>query len=240
MYRNFIFDLYGTLLDIRTDEQSPAAWRAFADWMADHDMPLSASVLHRMYNRRVRLLEQAASPFAYPEIDLLPVFADLCRHARPDASDEMIWQAGEAFRRCSTRMLAPYAGSVEVLNTLRRAGKNVYLLSNAQRVFTWRELVETGLLPCFDDVFISSDALCRKPDPAFFRLLLDKHHLDPCECVMIGNDSTSDIAGAAALGMDAVYLRTAISPANDPTPDCRFVFEDGDIRHVLSLLAPAR
>lgn len=237
MYQNYIFDLYGTLLDIRTDEQSPATWRAFAAWMTDRGLPASPGVLHRMYNRRVRRLEQAESTFACPEIDLLPVFGELCRHLQPDAADDVIWQAGEAFRRCSTRMLAPYAETFEVLHALRRAGKGVYLLTNAQRVFTWRELTETGLLPCFDDVLISSDAGCKKPDPAFFRLLMDKHRLDPRTCVMVGNDSTSDIAGAAAVGMDAVYLRTAISPTDDPTPSCRFVFEDGDVRHVLELLA---
>jgi putative hydrolase of the HAD superfamily len=53
---------------------------------------------------------------------------------------------------------------------------------------------------------------------------------------MIGNDSTTDIAGATALGMDGFYVRTEISPENDPTPDCRFVFEDGDIGHVLELI----
>lgn len=42
---------------------------------------------------------------------------------------------------------------------------------------------------------------------------------------MIGNDSTSDIAGAKAVGMDALYVRTAISPENDPVPDCKYVLK---------------
>ena len=29
-YRNYIFDLYGTLVDIHTDEEDPAAWAALA------------------------------------------------------------------------------------------------------------------------------------------------------------------------------------------------------------------
>lgn len=41
--------------------------------------------------------------------------------------------------------------------------------------------------------------------------------------------------GAKAVGMDALYVRTAISPENDPVPDCKYVFEDGDIGHVLDI-----
>ena len=29
-YQNYLFDLYGTLVDIHTDEDSPAAWEALA------------------------------------------------------------------------------------------------------------------------------------------------------------------------------------------------------------------
>lgn len=31
MYRNYIFDLYGTLVDIHTDEEKEALWEEMAD-----------------------------------------------------------------------------------------------------------------------------------------------------------------------------------------------------------------
>lgn len=240
MYRNFIFDLYGTLLDIRTDERSNATWAAFAAWMAEHGMHTTPRSLRQRFQCGVKKLEQTPSVHDCPEVDLAPLFADLCRRLRPDAPDALCREAAWAFRRCSTRMLAPYPNTIAVLVGLKQAGKRVYLLSNAQRLFTWPELESTGLLPWFDDVFISSDLGCKKPDPAFFHALLDKHGLDVRESIMIGNDSTSDIAGAARVGLDALYVRTAISPRNDPAPNCRFVFEDGDIGHVLELIGGRR
>ena len=33
MYTNYIFDLYGTLIDIRTDEWSDKVWDEFAKWL---------------------------------------------------------------------------------------------------------------------------------------------------------------------------------------------------------------
>ena len=235
MYQHFIFDLYGTLLDIRTDEESEETWESFAWWLRDHGMGCDARMLRRRYAEKVAVLAHRPSAYACPDLDLLPVFSSLCGELKK-GGEAMAWQSGEAFRRCSTRMLQLYPGTMQVLGALKNAGKKVYLLSNAQRVFTWRELEGTGLLRFFDDIFISSDAACKKPDPAFFHLLLDKHGLSPADCVMIGNDSATDIAGAAAVGMDAMYLRTAISPEGDPVPDCRYVHLDGDIRHVLELI----
>ena len=133
-------------------------------------------------------------------------------------------------------MIKLYPNTLKVLKALKDAGKKVYLLSNAQRVFTWQELTGTGIVDYFDDIFISSDEGCKKPDVAFYKKLIDKHGLNITESVMIGNDSTTDISGASKLGMDAFYVRTAISPENDPTPDCKYVFEDGDIGHVVELI----
>ena len=34
MYKNYFFDLYGTLVDIRTDEQEPSLWRDLAEFIS--------------------------------------------------------------------------------------------------------------------------------------------------------------------------------------------------------------
>ena len=88
----------------------------------------------------------------------------------------------------------------------------------------------------FDDLFISSDKGCKKPAIEFYQMLIDKHNLDIKESIMIGNDSTTDIKGATALGMDALYIKTEISPKDDPIPDCKYAFPDGDIGHVLDII----
>ena len=237
MYKNFIFDLYGTLIDIHTDEEGEQTWDGFADWLTAHGMPYSGSEAREIYKAEEAALRAKPSPYRYAEIDILPVFALICRRRRPEISDDEIWQAGECFRRISTKKIRLYDNSRKVLDGLRAAGKKIYLLSNAQRVFTWQELERTGITDCFDDIFISSDEGCQKPDAAFFKKRIDKHGLDVKDCVMIGNDGSADIAGANAVGMDALYVRTGISPQGDSIPECKYVFEDGDIGHVLELIA---
>ena len=236
MYKNYIFDLYGTLIDIRTDEWSDEIWDEYAAYLTGIGIPYTGSEVHKMYDNAVAELVGKPSPYDVPEIDIIPVFDKICRRHRPDISAEEVWDATVQFRITTTKMLKLYKNSRKVLDGLRAAGKKVYLLSNAQRAFTWQELEKTGIVECFDDIMISSDAGCKKPDAAFYRMLMDKHGLDVKECVMIGNDSTSDIAGAGAVGMDAFYVRTEISPGDDPVPACEYIYEDGDIGHVLELI----
>ena len=235
MYKNYIFDLYGTLIDIRTDEWSEEPWEEFAAWLTGNGMPYTGSEVKALYDNEVNRLTSVKTEYTSPEIDIIPVFEAICRKHRPDITDEEVWKVGEQFRISTTKMIKLYPNTKKVLTGLKKAGKKVYLLSNAQRVFTWQELVKTGIVDDFDDIFISSDEGCKKPDPEFYKKLINKHNLDIAECIMIGNDSTSDIAGANAVGMDALYVRTAISPENDPVPDCKYVFEDGDIGHVLDI-----
>ena len=35
-YDNYIFDLYGTLIDIHTDEQQPLLWEKMAEYLDEH------------------------------------------------------------------------------------------------------------------------------------------------------------------------------------------------------------
>lgn len=236
MYRNYIFDLYGTLIDIRTDEWSKDVWDEFAGWLSKRGMKYTGREVQKLYKAEASLLEAVPSSYTHKEIDILPVFDKICRNKKPSVTEDEVWEAGENFRKITTRMIQLYPNTLSVLEGLKKAGKKIYLLSNAQRVFTWRELDKMGLIPYFDDIFISSDNGCKKPDKVFYNNLIKKHKLNISESVMIGNDSTSDIAGAKAVGMDAFYVRTDISPENDPVPDCKYVFEDGDIGHVLELI----
>ena len=236
MYKNYIFDLYGTLIDIRTDEESKKVWDDFAQWLTERGMEYTGKEVREIYHSKVTELESEPSEFSLREIDIIPVFAEICRSKKKDATDEEIYSAGEQFRIISTSFIELYPNTKKVLENLKAAGKNVYLLSNAQRVFTWQELESTGIIGYFDDLFISSDKGCKKPAIEFYRMLIDKHNLDIKESIMIGNDSTTDIEGATKLGMDALYIKTEISPFNDPIPNCKYAFPDGDIGHVLDII----
>lgn len=220
-YDAFFLDLYGTLADIHTDENQPSLWKRMAGFAVSRGAAWKAEELHRAYLAAVReeearlALRDRDLPGAQPEIDLGPVFARLFAQKGVSADPALIGETARLFRAASTTHLRPYAGARELLERLRSRGK-VLLLSNAQSLFTRPELEALGLSDCFDGVYLSSEAGCKKPDPRFFRLALAREGLEPGRCLMIGNDPVCDGAGARALGMDAWIIRSALSPG-----DCR-------------------
>lgn len=220
-YDSYLFDLYGTLVDIHTDERRPGFWREMAAWFSSQGASCDAQTLRSRYltlcgAETARMTAESGLPDTEIEIDLYPVFSALLseRGVLPDR--ERIEQTAWEFRRASTGHIRLFAGAKELLLALRAHGKRVFLLSNAQALFTLPELERLGIADCFDGRFLSSDYGVKKPARQFIQALLDKHGLDASRCLMIGNDPHSDVAVAKTVGMDSFYLQSGQSPRIDP------------------------
>lgn len=219
-YSTVLFDLYGTLVDIHTDEVSPALWRGMASFFAERGISYTPEELRTAYfsfcSEEEQLLMQKSGK-ENVEIDILNVFRRLIKagkHTGKEAIPPEILAARE-FRRLSTTHISLYAGAGELLQSLRNKGIKVILLSNAQEAFTWPELTMLGICDSFDDIFISSDYGIKKPDPDFFGLPLKKYGLEASDCLMVGNDLRCDIGGASLAGIDGFYILSALSPQED-------------------------
>jgi putative hydrolase of the HAD superfamily len=127
--------------------------------------------------------------------------------------------AAQLFRICSLDYVNLYPGALEALKTLREKGCRLWLLSNAQRVFTEYELRHLGLGEQLDGIYISSDYRCRKPDVRFFNALIEEQKLDRAKCLMIGNDLHTDIGGAKAAGLATFYMHSNLTPPDQPAAD---------------------
>ena len=143
--------------------------------------------------------------------------------------------AGQFFRVFTTEYIRLYDGTRELLEALKASGGSLYLLSNAQRIFTAYEMKALDIFRYFDGIYISSSYGVKKPDRRFFDLLLEKEKIKREEAVMIGNDGICDIRGAKEAGIDTFYIRSNISPKEE-TPDADFVLEEMDQRRVKEML----
>lgn len=237
-YDAYIFDLYGTLIDIHTDETRPAFWRAMAAYFTAQGTVYTPSALRERYlslcrEENDRLCREQACTQDVVEIDLSPVFEALLSQVGGIPSQAQIADAAWEFRRRSTSHLRAYAGARALLYTLREQGRRVYLLSNAQALFTLPELELLGLSDCFDRIYISSDCGCRKPARRFMERLLGEQALTPDRCLMLGNDPNADVAVAQSVGMDSFYLRSGQSPHIDPhTVPATYVQPEMDLRRL--------
>ena len=233
-YRNYIFDLYGTLVDIRTDETDRKLWEHMSLFYGYYGARYAAEELHQAYLALVQTKEKVLKQEhtvqyaheAYPEIPLDEVFRELytAKGIEPDAS--LVLHTGQMFRAQSTKYIRLYAHAKELLTALKEAGRGVYLLSNAQRIFTEYELHYLGIHDLFDGILISSEEGCKKPDKRFFEILLNRYKLKAAESLMIGNDMETDIAGAKRAGMDSFYIHSAISPRMQESVSTKLVQPD--------------
>lgn len=239
MYKNYIFDLYGTLIDINTDEWSDELWKKMQILYAYRGALYSFRELHAEYDRLVEKEKQAAHKRhpAYTVIDIQieKVFRTLYEQRGAQVTEEQVWFTAAAFRCYSTKYIRLYDGVLDLLDTLKRRNKRIYLLSNAQRSFTENELRMFGLDKYFDGVCISSDEECSKPDPHYYGILFDRYRLKKSDSIMIGNDFRSDIGGAADFGIDSLYIHQSISPEIDGALRSTYTVMDGDVFKIKKL-----
>ena len=260
IYDNYIFDLYGTLIDIHTDEEAKEFWEKVAGYIKkEFGLEFKPDELHRryreVYDEEVEKLAKELTACKRNNVDksndvstvksrkgILPVLDNTIRgNMHPEIRVSWVWDRilGEGavhasaaqipspipndgpvdtpspeiqrlctfFRESSRDRMKIYPGTKETLQKIKDGGKRVFLLSNAQRSFTYKEIQECGLEPYFDGIFISSDKMIMKPQKEFLEALMEKYSLDRSKCVMIGNEIGSDIAIADNCGIDSILIK---------------------------------
>lgn len=229
-----LFDLYGTLVDISTDERSDAFWEEIARMLHAAD----AAKVRSTYLKLCTAAQDALGEDG--EIELADVFEKLLL----EIADRACAYRGDplsfahAFRDASLRKLRLFEGVHELIRGIHVRGGRAFLLSNAQACFTRRELQTVGLAEEFDGILLSSEAGCKKPSPRFFRIAFEKFSLDPAQCVYVGNDLVCDVGGAHAAGIPCIYIETAQSRPCEggPVPDYAAVSRTDLAEHIFSLL----
>ena len=231
-YTDLIFDLYGTLVDIHTEEND-LVWEKTALYFGYYGAHYTGPELKAAFETAMLRREAKAGQDyeCFPDIPFEQVMTELFE-AKGIAgnADALGINAAQLFRIASTEYIRLYPGVLEALALLRERGYRLWLLSNAQRVFTAYELRHLGLGDQLDGIYLSSDYGCRKPDARFYNALLTEQNLNVKTCLMIGNDRQTDIAGAKRIGMDTLYMHTNLTPA-DQTPADPACFPGNDGRH---------
>lgn len=212
MYKNYVFDLYGTLVDINTDEDCEILWEKLSLFYKFKGADYSPLSLKEAYKEKVKKAQSAITDTKYPDIVIEEVFNDLFKDKNVNVSKDTLYDTAHLFRVLSIKYIKLYDGVIELLELLKKKGKKVYLLSNAQRIFTLYEIKMLNIEKFFDDILFSSDFKVCKPDILFYNQLLEKLNLDKHETIMIGNDYIADIEGAYNFGIDSLYIDSNLSP----------------------------
>jgi 2-haloacid dehalogenase len=139
------------------------------------------------------LAQDKGYPFAQAVLELsarFPQYAELI-HAYDEQWEESI--------------TGTVPGTVEILQRLKAAGFQLYGLTNwsAEKFSLVRPRYR--VFDLFEDIIVSGDVKLIKPDPAIFKLLLDRINRQPEECLLV-DDSQINVAAARRLGFSAIHF----------------------------------
>ncbi len=209
MIEGIIFDLNGTLIDIRTDEGYEEIYRSIAHFLTYYGLDLRRWQVRDAYfeimdRQRNKLGEK------FPEFDVLSVWEEFLRQhlgkaLSPARRKQLSRFISEMYRGISRFRLQLYPEVSAVLAELRPRFK-LAAVSDAQSLWAAAEMKAVGIDGLFDPVVISSDFGFRKPDRRLFEAALDGLSLSPEKVLFVGNDMYRDVYGAQLCGMKAVFF----------------------------------
>jgi putative hydrolase of the HAD superfamily len=228
--KGILFDLYGTLIDIETDESMEKIYRGISRFLIYQGINLRWQNLRDLYYGIMQEQRQASSE-QHPEIDVEAIWDVLL--ARQGLASEAKRRGlkrylAQLYRGLSLKRLKRFAHVKRVLNTLRHSYR-MAIVSDAQPCFAGAEIRTVKLESYFDPLIISANYGFRKPDPRMIRLALDNIELAPGEVIFVGNDMYRDIYCARQLGIKTVFFASTSGAQSyeEVVPDYRITqFKD--------------
>ena len=138
------------------------------------------------------------------DLELIP-FEDLIRemqHTYPQWKEQ--WQL--FYDRYLEFVTGEMPGMYAYMTELKARGYKLYGLSNWCSTI-YRVMKEYKIFNLLDGFVVSSDYQVIKPDPAIYRVLLDKYDLKAEECVF-ADDRADNVEAAQQVGMQAIVFTT--------------------------------
>jgi pyrimidine 5'-nucleotidase len=231
MTRAVLFDLDDTLFDHRH-----CAQQALETVRAAHSCfsNVSPAAFERTHSE---LLETLHTRVLAGEIGLddarIERFRRLFVSAGVEPSVDVARAAAAAYRSCYLKSWRTVPGAMELLAVLHERVP-IGIVSNNLLAEQLEKIRHCGLEPYLSVVVISEEAGVAKPDPAIFRIALEKLERNADETVMIGDSWVSDIAGARAAGIRAIWFNRTRQPSPDPDAGVPELAAWDPLAHVLA------
>ncbi len=101
-------------------------------------------------------------------------------------------------RRTTVKEQPPFPGAIQVCERVVKAGGRNYVVTHRDRESLMRLLTWYKVEGLFADFVTSDDGYARKPDPASYIALLEKHTLPGDQVLTVGDRAIDVLAGQAA------------------------------------------
>jgi len=238
MIKGILFELYGTLIEIETNEGMEEIYRAIAHYLTYHCVDLHRWEVRERYYRIMKQQKDAHDE-EHPEIDVEAIWNEFLMQEgikSPSFRGQLAKVIAHLYRGVSRNRLQLYPDVKRVLNELQTRYR-LALISDAQSCYAMPEIRAVGLDGYFDPIVISSHYGYRKPDSRLFKMALGRMGLQPHEVIGVGNDMFRDIHGAKMLGIRSIFIDSnqGTKTFQDVSPDYRVTQFDDVLKGVAAL-----
>lgn len=206
MYKNYFFDLYETLMSIKTNEEKEEVWEKLALYYGYYGAYYDPFELKTRYNELLNKFLNSSEQTDYPEVDIQEVFYKLFKDKNVKSKRRMPKEAAKVFRLLTTEHLKVYDGVINMLEALKEKKKKIYVFANAQNVYALYEMRQGQIKRYFEDFIFSSDFGVRKPDKSIFEASFDGDELKKEESIIISTNYLTDILTARECNIDTLYI----------------------------------
>jgi putative hydrolase of the HAD superfamily len=192
------FDAMGTLVSI--EPPGPRLQRSLARRLGREVDPARCEAAMRVEMRHYRAHctgARDAASLAALRLDCASLLADALALDVPGA--ELLPSLTDAIA------FHAYPDARPALDQLAAAGLNLAVIANWDISLT-DVLARLGLAEPFEAIVTAAAVGAAKPDPKPFHVALERLGVDASQCVHVGDDPVTDIAGARAAGLAAVLV----------------------------------
>jgi putative hydrolase of the HAD superfamily len=194
-YKAVIFDLFGTLINNFSIQQHEGSLRQMASVLAAPSEDF-VKLWYDTFNQR------CTGVFKSPEENIDYV----CRKLELPVEDSQIRLAARIRLDLTVNSMTPVPESIAVLSHLKSAGYKTGLITDcsAEVPAIWPN---TPFAPLIDVAVFSCMAGIKKPDPHIYRMAAERLGIELHSCFYVGDGSSQELTGAAAVGMHPVLIR---------------------------------
>ncbi|RHS46709.1 hypothetical protein DW965_09115 [Blautia sp. AM47-4] len=137
MYQNYIFDLYGTLVDIHTNEKKAYLWKKMSLFFGMKGAAYEPKELRMAYETKIKEQEAALKMECrgshVPEIDIADVFRQLFEDQAVSVTEKEIADLAKMFRAISIEELKLFPGVPEMLQRLKTQERRFFCCPTHRR-----------------------------------------------------------------------------------------------------------
>lgn len=203
MVRAVLFDLDDTLFD-----HAGCARHALAA-VQGCDPALAAMTFEALERTHAEFLEQLHTDVMLGRVPLETArrerFRRLLAASGGAASDALAARLAATYRDTYRESRRAVAGAAELLAAVKQRAR-IGIVSN-NLLDEQQEKLRTCALDAFVDALVVSEEIgVSKPDPAIFRVALERIGCAPGDAVMVGDSWSADVTGARAAGIRAVWF----------------------------------